>query len=490
MLKGWEQKNLIADSLYKELGEKMEIDKSDQNRKIFDLFSPTDYRYCIKELSPYLSEEAFVRYKSRVEKALAKVLARRGITTQEAAEEISKACEQVTAEEVYEEESKTGHDIIALVNVIRKKVSDKAKIAVHRTATSYDIVDTANALRYKDAFVNVILPDMVSLEKAWIDIVKAEKDTLQIGRTHLQHAEPITFGFAMAWYVSRLGKRILKLKEAVEGLEGKLSGAVGAYNASYLFINDPEEFEREVLAELGLNPTEISTQIVQPEPMSDLMHCVISSFTVLANWADDMRNLQRPEIGEIGQPRGKDVSRSSTMPHKANPVGLENIKSLWKATVPYMFMMYLDQISDHQRDLTNSASQRYVPEIFVRFDYAVRRATRISKKLKPHYQNMLRNFNMNKDKIIAEPLHLLLSVYGHPNSYEYVSKLVDESYASGKPLTEIVLNDQNLQPYLKKFTPKQLEIISNPSKYLGIASKKANKIASVWEQRLKEAKLI
>jgi adenylosuccinate lyase len=203
-----------------------------------------------------------------------------------------------------------------------------------------------------------------------------------------------------------------------------------------------------------------------------------------------MRNLQRPEIGEIGQPRGKDVSRSSTMPHKANPVGLENIKSLWKATVPYMFMMYLDQISDHQRDLTNSASQRYVPEIFVRFDYAVRRATRISKKLKPHYQNMLRNFNMNKDKIIAEPLHLLLSVYGHPNSYEYVSKLVDESYASGKPLTEIVLNDQNLQPYLKKFTPKQLEIISNPSKYLGIASKKANKIASVWEQRLKEAKLI
>ncbi|MDI6798970.1 MAG: lyase family protein [Candidatus Aenigmarchaeota archaeon] len=463
---------------------------SEERISIYDLFSPTDYRYSVKELRPYLSEESFVKYKSKIEAALAKVLARRGIISQQSAEEISKASEQVTAKEVYEEESKTGHDIIAQVNMIRKRISDEAKTGVHRTATSYDIVDTANALRYRDAFTNVILPDMVSLEKVWIDIARNEKDTLQIGRTHLQHAEPITFGFAMAWYVSRFGRRILKVKEAVEGLEGKFSGAVGAYNASYLFVEEPEEFEREVLAEVGLNPTEISTQITQPEPIVDLMHYITSSFTILANWADDMRNLQRPEIGEIGQPRGKDVSRSSTMPHKANPVGLENIKSMWKATMPYMFMMYLDQISDHQRDLTNSASQRYVPQILNQFDYCVRRATRISRNLKPHVQNMLRNFKMSEDKIIAEPLHLLLSAYGHPNSHEYVSKLVDESYTNGKPLTEIVRNDQSLQPYLQKFTPKQLDIISDPSKYLGIASKKAEEIANLWEQRLKKAELL
>jgi adenylosuccinate lyase len=463
---------------------------SKEKISIYDLFSPTDYRYSVKELGPYLSEESFVRYKSKIESALAKVLARRGIISRSSTDEISKASEQVTAKEVYEEEAKTGHDIIAQVNMIRKRVSDEAKTGVHRTATSYDIVDTANMLRYRDAFVNVILPDMVSLEKVWIDATRSERDTLQIGRTHLQHAEPITFGFAMAWYVSRFGRRILKVKEAVENLEGKFSGAVGAYNASCLFVEDPEEFEREVLAEVGLNPTEISTQITQPEPMADLMHYVISSFTVLANWADDMRNLQRPEIGEIVQPRGKDVSRSSTMPHKANPRGLENIKSLWKVTVPYMFVMYLDQISDHQRDLTNSASRRYVPQILDQFDYSVRRATRISKNLKPHVQNMLRNFKMSADKIIAEPLHLLLSAYGHPNSHEYVGKLADESYTSGKPLTEIVLNDKSLQPYLQKFTPKQLDIILDPSKYLGIASQKAEKIATLWEQKLKEARLM
>jgi len=453
---------------------------------IYDLLSPTDYRYYVKELAPYLSEESYVKYKTKVEAALARTLAKRGLISQQSADEISKACQQVTAAEVYEEEAKTQHDVIALVNRIKIKVSDEAKSGVHKTATSVDINDSANALRYRDAFVNVIIPDMISLEKVWIDIARSEKDTLQIGRTHLQHAEPITFGFAMAWYVSRLGRSILKIKEAAKGLEGKFSGAVGAYNASYLFVDDPEELERQVLAEVGLNPNEISTQITQPEPMTDLMHYMTSSFTILANWADDMRNLQRPEIAEIGQPRGKDVSRSSTMPHKANPVGLENVKSLWKATVPYMFMMYMDQISDHQRDLTNSASQRYVPQIFDQFDYSVRRAERISRNLKPHPQNMLKNFQMDADKIIAEPLHLLLSAYGHPNSHEYVGKLADESYISGKSLTEIVLRDKTLQPYLQKFTSKQRDLISNPSKYLGIASKKAEKIAALWEQKLKE----
>jgi len=467
----------------------MSGEASEENVSVFDLFSPTDYRYYVKELKPFLSEEAYVQYKSKVEAALAGVLAGKGQISSESAGEIIEASGAVTAKEVYDEEEKTRHDIIAQVNMIKKRVSDKAKPGVHRTATSYDIVDTANAMRYKDAFNEIIIPDMVELEKAWIETARNEKNTLQIGRTHLQHAEPITFGFAVAYYVSRFGKRILKIKEAVAGLEGKFSGAVGAYNASSLFVHDPEEFEEWILKCCSIRPVEISTQIVQPEPMTDLVHYVTSAFTILANWARDMRNLQRPEIGEVGQPRGKDISRSSTMPHKANPVGLENIESMWKATMPYMLMMYMDQISDHQRDLTNSATQRYLPQIFDQFDYSVRRAARISKNLKPHPKNMLRNFRMSSDKIIAEPLHLLLAAYGHPNSHEYVGKLADKSYETGKPLTEIIMEDPSLRPYLDRFKRYQMKIIKDPTKYLGIASRKAEKVATTWEKQLKEAGL-
>lgn len=326
----------------------------------YSLFSPTDYRYSIKALEPYLNEEAYVSYKAKVEAALVQTLAARGICSKKIADEIVKATRQVQAKEVYDEENRINHDIRALVNVIRSKVSDDAKPYVHATATSYDVVDTANALRYKDAVKNVIIPDMITLENALIDLASREKKTVQIGRTHGQHAEPITFGFAIAQYVSRWGHRILKMQDAVNDLVGKFSGAVGAYNASALFFTDPEKFEDEVLNTLGLSPGEISTQIVQAEPITDFFHSVVSSFSVLANYARDMRNLQRTEIGEVGEPYGTEQVGSSTMPQKRNPINFENVESAWKKIMPQMITVYLDQISEHQRDLTNSLSQRYL----------------------------------------------------------------------------------------------------------------------------------
>src|SRR5690606_22293551 len=105
--------------------------------------------------------------------------------------------------------------------------------------------------------------------------------------THGQHAVPITFGFAVAEYVSRLGGRIVKLEEAARALRGKMAGAVGAYNAASLLLDDPIAFEREVLELLGLEPGSHSTQIVEPEPLADYMHAVTTAFGVLANFADD-----------------------------------------------------------------------------------------------------------------------------------------------------------------------------------------------------------
>jgi len=455
----------------------------------FNLFSPTNYRYSVKALEPYLSEEALISYEARVEGALAKTLAKRGVCSPNIAEEIVKAASQVTAKEVYEEENRVKHDIKALVNIIKKKVSDKAKPFVHITATSNDLKDTANALRYRDAAEKVILPDMVALEKTWIALAKKEKNTIQIGRTHGQHAEPITFGFAIAQYVNRWGNRILKVKEASNNLVGKFSGPVGAYNASKLFFDDPESFEKELLEDLGLRPVEISTQIVPPEPVTDFIHSVVSSFGVLANFARDMRNLQRSEIGEVGEPFGEEQVGSSAMPQKKNPINFENVESMWKKFVPHMVTMYLDQISEHQRDLTNSCSQRYTPELLVAFDSAVRTMNRVSQKLRVDRNNMERNFELNKDKIIAEPLYNLLAFYGHPDAHEYIRKMTMKSYQTGKLLTEVALTDKELQSYVKKFTAAQMEIISDPSKYVGIASEKTEKIITLWEGRLKEANL-
>ena len=452
----------------------------------FSAFSPTDYRYAVDDLRAYLSDEAYVRYKAKIEAALAQVFAARGLLKKDFCDEIVAAASKITAAEVYEEEQKTKHDIRALVNVIQRGVSDEAKSFVHLGATSYDVVDTANALRYKAAVMNVIIPDMLDLERTWISLARREKNTLQIGRTHGQHAEPITFGFALAQYVNRWGSQILKTKEASENLVGKFSGAVGAYNATSLVVDDPEEFEREVLAVLNIKPAAISTQIVPPEPMSDFVHAIISSFSVLANFCDDMRHLQRSEIGEVMERVAEEQVGSSTMPHKRNPIGFESVKSLWKKFMPHVVTMHLDQISEHQRDLTNSASQRYTQELLVAFDYCVRKLKSISERLEVDRARMQENFMRARDNIIAEPLYILLSYYGHPDAHEYVRRKSVQAYKENKSLKELIASDEEILLYLEKFTSKQRERVFDVEKYTGIAAEKTEKVVQYWEEVFKD----
>ncbi len=135
-----------------------------------------------------------------------------GFCSKEIAAEVTSACSEITAAEVYEEEARIQHNIRALVNTIRRKISEKARGYVHLFATSNDIMDTAAALRYKDFTLKVLLPDLIDLIELLAQVAQQEAETPQIGRTHGQHAEPITFGYAVALFVSRLGGRAEKLE--------------------------------------------------------------------------------------------------------------------------------------------------------------------------------------------------------------------------------------------------------------------------------------
>ncbi|MFH0868294.1 MAG: lyase family protein [Candidatus Woesearchaeota archaeon] len=464
--------------------------EEDETIELFDTINPLDFRYygrsksVFNKLQPYLSESGMINYMLKVEAALTKTLAKKGICSKKIADEVQSACNRVTAEQVYREEDRIKHNVRALANCIRKNVSDEAKPFVHFTTTSHDIICTADALRYKEFTNKVLIPELINFENTLINLAFREKNTLQIGRTHGQHAEPITFGFTIAQYVSRLGHRILQIKEKGNDLRGKIAGAVGAYNASNLFFDDPVKFEEEVLKELNLKPSPISTQIVEAEYITDYVNSVISCFGVLANLADDMRHLQRSEIGEVGEFFEAKQVGSSTMPQKRNPINFENVKSMWKAMMPRMITVYSDQISEHQRDLTNSASSRFIPDILASLYVSIVRLNKIMSNLQVDKSNMKRNFDMNKDLIVAEPLYILLAAHNHPDAHEHVRELTLKSQLSKKTLKELIKKDQSLKEYLKKFNKKQLDILNNPEKYTGIASKKTEDICSFWKKNL------
>ena len=457
-------------------------------RNIFKNISPLDHRYSrrdeFNDYSTYLSEESKVKYQAEVELALVKALAKRDICSAKVVKEVEAAIEKLSTEEVYKEEKKTKHNIRALVNCIQDKVSDEAKSFIHFTTTSFDIVDTANSLRYKKAADELILPTLKELEKLLMEIALREKETVQVGRTHGQHAVPVTFGFSIAEYVSRLGNRIAEIERKSQQLKGKISGAVGAYNASHLFFSEPESFESDVLAELGLEAGSHSTQIVEPEYMTDFVHSLVSAFGVIANFSDDMRNLQRSEIAEVGEYFGEDQVGSSTMPHKRNPINYENVKSMWKEFMPRMMTLYQDQISEHQRDLTNSASSRFIPELIVGLLSSVNRLIRTGEKLVVDHQNIKKNFDQNKEMIVAEPLYILLASYGHPDAHEAVRKLTLEAEEKDSTLRELALEKEELEPYVEKFNAKQKKLLTNPEKYIGIAVEKTESVVEKYANEL------
>jgi adenylosuccinate lyase len=463
--------------------------------KFFDAVSPFDARYYgadptfYSKIHDYLSEEAGIGYFLQVEAALVQTLSDYGFCSAEISTEITEACKAVTAAEVYEEEARIQHNIRALVNSIRRRISEKARGYVHLFATSNDIMDTAAALRYKDFGLKVLLPDLIHLVEALSEIAKKESDTPQIGRTHGQHAEPITFGYSVAMFVSRLGGRAEKLEQACKSLRGKFSGPVGAHNALTLAVGDRAlQFERDLLKKLGLEPsrTGVSSQLTEQEPLTDLAYTAVSTTGILANFADDMRHLYRTEIAEIREKFQPERVGSSTMPHKVNPKDFENVKSFWKAYMPRLITVLMDQVSEHQRDLTNSASGRFVAELLAAADYMVYRTTNVVKQMEVNREKMRENLDLSRDSIIAEPLYILLGLHGCPDPYDWSRKLVNASRQSGRKMTDLVESEKELQPYFSRFSSEERDLINHPEKYVGNAPSGTQETCDYWLARCKE----
>ena len=204
----------------------------------------------------------------------------------------------------------------------------------------------------------------------------------------------------------------------------------------------------------------------------------------MANLADDMRNLQRTEIGEVGEEFDQNQVGSSTMPQKQNPIGFENVKSLWKIVTPRLMTVLMDQISEHQRDLTNSASSRTYGEIIAYVVEMSKRLTLVMRKLTVNRINMQRNFDMQKDLLAAEPLQLILASLGHPDAHEKVRQMTLKAKQERKTLQEIGRGDGEIQEYAGRASLWQLARINDPSLYTGIAAQKARSVAENWKNKL------
>jgi adenylosuccinate lyase len=413
-------------------------------------------------------EETRVQKMLDVEAALAWAHAEVGNISRKDAEKIMAVAlvKHVQLSRIKEIEREIKHDVMALVRAMSEACGTSGG-CVHLGVTSYDIVDTANALQLKEA-LGLIERRLDELEKVLMDKALQYKETIMIGRTHGQHALPITLGFKFAvWMreVSRHADRLGQCKERI--LVGKMSGAVGTQAG---LGSHAMRIQELVMQRLGIKAADISTQIVQRDRHAELVCMLASIVSSLENFATEIRELQRPEIGELFESfEAEKQVGSSTMSHKRNPELCERICGLARIVRSLVAPALENVVTWHERDLTQSSAERFIfPEACILTDYLLFLMNSVLTNLRVDEQRMLKNIELTEGRSMSEAVMIALARKGvnRQEAHELLRKLSLKSEVGKRRFKEVLLEDKMV---CKNLSKKELDDALNPRNYLGTA---------------------
>ena len=436
-----------------------------------DPVCPLDYRYGRKELLEIFGEKKRLQYLLDVEAALARAHAKLGNISKSAADEITKKATTkfVKVERVKQIEAETKHDVMAVTRALSEICKGDAGKYIHLGATSYDIVDTANALQFADS-TEYIRKELKNLRDTFVNLSKKHKKTIMVGRTHGQHTIPITFGFKMAGYAMEVDRHLERIFECKSRLlVGKLSGAVGTGAA---LGSTALKLQEEMLKELRLGVETVGTQIVCRDRYNEMLSVLANIVTSMEKFATEIRNLQRDEIREVAEAfEAKKQVGSSTMPHKRNPITCEQICGLARVVRGFIIPTYENAIQWHERDLCNSSSERFIiPHSIILTDWIVYQTNIVFKNLKVFPERMKKNLEISKGLPMAESLMTTLigKGMGRGDAHELMRKISLKAAKENKTLKEVFVQENKK---LKFLSDKEVNDALNPGNYLGAAEK-------------------
>jgi adenylosuccinate lyase len=423
-------------------------------------------RYGTAEMLRIFEEENRLQKMLDVEAALAWAHAEVGNIPRKDAEKIvaMASLKHVKLSRIKEVEREIKHDVMALVRALAEACGSSGAF-VHLGATSYDIVDTANALQLKEA-LEIIEKRLDVFEETLMKKALRYKSTLMMGRTHGQHALPITLGFKFAVWMREISRHIQRLRQCRERITvGKMSGAVGTQAG---LGKNARKIQELVMQRLSIKPADISTQIVQRDRHAELVCMLALVASTLENFATEIRELQRPEIGELFEPfEAEKQVGSSTMPHKRNPETCERICGLARIVRSLVIPALENVLTWHERDLTQSSAERFIiPETCIIVDYMLFLMNNVVANLHVDEEHMLKNIELTQGRAMSEAIMIALTKKGmsRQEAHELLRKLALKSEAEGIHFKEALLQDKSVSG---KLSEKEIDAALNPRNYLG-----------------------
>lgn len=399
-------------------------------------------RYSLPEMSRIWSEENKMDRWLAVEIAACEGWAEIGVVPRDALESIRKA--RYDLKRIDEIMAESHHDVISFLRSVAESLGEESRF-VHLGMTSSDVVDTALALQLLDA-VDLIQRDLRKLESVLARQALAHRTTVMIGRTHGIHAEPTTFGFKLAGWVAETRRNLRRLAEAREQVAvGKISGAVGTH------ANIPPEVEEFACSRLGLQPAEVSTQVVQRDRHAYLMVTLAVAASSMEKFSVEIRALQRTDIGEAAEPFGEGQQGSSAMPHKRNPELCERVTGIARLIRGYALPALENVALWHERDISQSSVERVIfPDAFLALDYMIQLFTGVMDGLEVFPERMKANLESTRGLVYSGRVLTALIEKGmkRQDAYQLVQRSAKLVWADQVGLYELLSADPDVRKLL------------------------------------------
>jgi adenylosuccinate lyase len=367
-------------------------------------------RYTRPDMGRIWSEENKYRQWLEVELAAAEALAESGEVPQEAALLLREhAGFQVVRIQEIEREVK--HDVIAFTTAVAESMASAGHGAVsrwlHYGLTSNDVVDTAQALQVQAASA-IIISGINRLSERLKTRAFEFKDTIQIGRTHGIHAEPITFGLKLALWYDEIRRDLGRFCAASEDMRvGKISGAVGTFG------HIGPQVEERICERLGLRPAPIASQVISRDRHANYVSALALIAATLEKIALEIRHLQRTEVREAEEPFSVGQKGSSAMPHKRNPVTSEQICGLARVVRANVQAAFENVALWHERDISHSSVERVIlPDSTILVDYMLAKTDWLIAGLRVSPARMKSNLELTKGLVFSGQLLLDLAAAG------------------------------------------------------------------------------
>ena len=343
------------------------------------------------------------------------------------------------AQRVAELEEVTRHDLVAFTRALVEWTGDEeVGRYLHLGLTSSDIVDTAqNALLVKA--LDLILKELSGVQEELKRLALRYKHTPAIARTHGVHAEPTSFGLRFLSFYAAFQRDKERLERAQKTIGvAMLSGSVGNY------AHIPPEVEAHVARRLGLSPEPLSTQVVPRDRHAEVLAALAILGGNLERVAVELRHLQRTEVLEAQEPFREGQTGSSSMPHKKNPVGLENLTGMARLLRGYLGPSLENIALWHERDISHSSVERFIlPDATTASHYALRRLRGILKGLVVFEENLKKNLDLTRGLVYSQQVLNALIAQGLPRNraYAIVQRNALRSWEEGLSFAQLLEED-------------------------------------------------